>query len=67
VTTDQKLDAILHKVNRVEAALYPDADSTKPSRVTALEKRVSTLELWRSGIIGAWTLLLAAIAYIRHK
>jgi len=65
--SQDKLDLILTKVTRIEGALYPDADSTKPSRVTALEDRVNRLELWRSAIVGAWTMVVGALTYYKHK
>lgn len=69
---EQKLDQILSeirdvntRVTRIETSLTPDPG--KPSRVTVLEERVHKLELWRSAIVGAWSLVVGAAAYLKHK
>lgn len=62
--SDQKLDLILAKVSRIEGALYPDPG--QPSRITRLEDDVSVLKLWRSGLAGAWAVVLALFTWPRH-
>lgn len=59
---DQKLDAILAKVSRIEGALYPDPG--QPSRVTALETDVSSLKAWRNFLTGAWAVVTAIFALL---
>lgn len=66
--SDDKLDQILAKTIRIEAALWPDEGqpgvlTQHSTRMDEIDSRIDGLEGWRNKLAGAWGLALAAFGY----
>jgi hypothetical protein len=59
--SDEKLDAILAKTIRIEAALWPDEG--QPGVLTEHDERLDNLESWRNYLTGAWAVVTAIFGF----
>jgi hypothetical protein len=59
--SDEKLDQILSKTIRIEAALWPDEG--QPGVLTEHDTRLSNLESWRNFLTGAWAVVTTLFGF----
>jgi hypothetical protein len=60
--SDEKLDEILKETIRIRTALWPDEG--QPGILTQHEKRINSLENWRTWLAGAWSVITLVFSYI---